>query len=1472
MRPTTLRRLAVAVVVLVLGVVSIVLVQRHQVSRLGRSNLSEADQAVEAGDLERAEELYLQHTQVFPDDLEAKLKYANVLLDRSKTPARIAQAVGIYDGVLAREPGRDDARRRLAEILVESGSARDLVDARSHISILLRANPGDGDLEYLMGRCEQAADDDRAAVESFKSAAAHDASQRFDALQRAATLLRGRLNEPDEADEVIESMVASAPDDHRVYLERGRYRLKFPMSDEGLKEVEADFREALKRAPEASEIYIELAGLAQRRTPPDWGEAARVLEEGLEAAPKSGDLYLPLAMVELRAGESDKAVATLRRGLDVLPDNLNMRLGLADILAQRGETIQLKEQVMEIARLGLPFYVDYYTAYYHVNMREWVEARRVLTEKLIPLDLASNPTLRASVNDLMARCLAHLGDQERRRGALASAVRDNPDNVQTRLAWIADLVAQGNVGQAIDEYGKLVETVPQARVPLFQLLIARNQRLPESRRDWSEAERLIALTAREATSSLPVVLKAQLLQARGDVAGAEALLDGARAGDPRDDAAAMIWTASADLGVAREDYAGALRLLDEAQDKLGDSTALRLARMRVLAARGGPDLADSLVALTENVEAFESDQRVALGEAVAGELARRGETEAAMKVWTRVAALRPQDLQPRIQLLGLAMQTKADPTRADLDAAEARIEGALAEIEKVEGPDGNTLRHGWIEYGIWRAKHADDEAEKTRLLTEARAFLSELNSRRPDWSVIPVLTARIEELEPEGETEEARREKLGRLADLYVRAVEMGQRSLPVIQRATELLMEADRTSEVSQLWSKVPGLDDDAGGLGALERSILGDAIRNKDYQNAIEIVRRRIETRPNDFSERVLLAQLLLWQQNLDEAEDELRQAVDLDPSDSGRWIVLVQFLVSTKQIEKAERVVVDVEKTVGANADAPEKAALAAAQCFDMVGQGHQAAAHEAQAASWYDKAKALYLKAQAAKPDDATLKRTYVEFLLRTNQLVEVETQLTALLNQSDDPKNAQELAWAKRTLALTLVARSELQRDYQQALKALHLFAPPGKADWKRPETPEDLRVLSRVYEAQKIIPYRREAIDVLEKLRDDGQATAEDRFLLARLHGADGDWARAQAEYRELMREPETTATPQEINRRVVRIVRYASELIARIQGEGDQRDASEAQDLVDRLRKIQPDAFNVLALQARLDKATGRIDEAVAQIKTIADRPELPSVLALATADLAESLGLTDLAEGVFQKNAAQSPRLQDHLAYAAFLGRQGRTREALDVCEPLWKATPNPEAIAPTVVEAIFASKAALDSVQVERVSDWVGRSLEQNPNSALLMIALGNVRERQKRYDEAENFYRKAIAQGSAGVIPLNNLAWLMTLRVDGSAQGEEPLELINRAIALRGPIPEFLDTRAVVYMTNGESKRAIEDLENAIAIDPSSAKYFHLAQAHLQAGDAEAAKRSLAKARAEGLESGTLHPLELAAYERVLTALE
>ncbi|AMV40858.1 tetratricopeptide repeat protein [Planctomyces sp. SH-PL62] len=930
----------------------------------------------------------------------------------------------------------------------------------------------------------------------------------------------------------------------------------------------------------------------------------------------------------------------------------------------------------------------------------------------------------------------------------------------------------------------------------------------------------------------------------------------------------MIWIALADVQTTKKDFASALRTLDEGREALGDSLEFRLARVKVLTARGAVDLAADLLAMAKDTSSLPTEARMTLLDSIGEELSRRGARDEAAAVWTQRAELAPNDLQPRLQLLALAFQIKPEPTPEEVARGRAEIEKALAGIQEVEGAEGYMLRYGQIEYRLWQAKVAADADEKARLRGEARGLLAELRSRRPDWSIIPLTSAQLEEQEIDlAKDEEDKQRRLNRAADLYRQAVDMGQRNLGVVQRATDMLMKAGRTAEVSQLWGKVPVLSEESSAPSMVERSLLDKAIRDKEFDKAEEIVRQRIAARPTDFSERILLAQLLLWQQRPDDAEDELRKAVAADPADSNRYIVLVQFLVSTGRVAKAEQVAGQVEKAVG-----PERAPLAVAACADLIAQGYQAAAQEAPRARWLATAKAAFAKAQAAKPDDFTLRRGYVEFLLRGNLVDDVEKELSAILKNAADPKTvvtAPQLAWAKRTLALTYVARSEMTHDYQQALKALYLYAPPGQPETEAPKDPEDLRVLARIYEAQKIIPYRLKAIAILEKLSADRQASEDDRFLLGRLYAADGKWDQAHAEYRELMREDARPTSAQGLNQQVIRLVHFASQLISHIKTGSSAEDATEAQGLIDRLKKIQPDGFNVLALQSRLDAATGKAEAAKARIKEIADRPTLSPALARATGELAENLGLFDQAEGLFKRNATASARLEDQLDYAAFLGRRGRVQEALDVCEPLWKATPNPEPIAPTVIAVLLSSRTYNDATQIGRVSAWVERSLEQNPSSPMLTIALATLRDRERRYDEAVALYRKAVGLRGGEVVPLNNLAWLLSLKGD---KGAAPLEMINKAIALRGPIPEFLDTRGVVYLTNGESRRAIEDLENAVAIDPSAARYFHLARAYLEAGDVEAAKRSLGQARDRGLEATDLHPLEQAAFVQVEKALK
>jgi tetratricopeptide (TPR) repeat protein len=228
--------------------------------------------------------------------------------------------------------------------------------------------------------------------------------------------------------------------------------------------------------------------------------------------------------------------------------------------------------------------------------------------------------------------------------------------------------------------------------------------------------------------------------------------------------------------------------------------------------------------------------------------------------------------------------------------------------------------------------------------------------------------------------------------------------------------------------------------------------------------------------------------------------------------------------------------------------------------------------------------------------------------------------------------------------------------------------------------------------------------------------------------------------------------------------------------------------------------------------------------------------------------------------------------MALAAFLGRRGQMKEALDQYESLWVDTKEPELLAKISMQTFLAASdkdpSSGDPAQLSRVAGWLERALTKNPKSTILPLGLGNIRELQGLYPEAEELYKQAITNGDRGGISYNNLAWLMALK-DGETKAA--LEYVNQAIGLKGPTSDFIDTRGMVYLSAGDKKLAIKDFENAVARDPSPAKLFHLAQAYLEVRDVEKAKRAFTEAKTKGLVPSALHRLEEPVYHKVVDEL-
>jgi tetratricopeptide (TPR) repeat protein len=818
MKATTLKRLAVLVAAFGLVAGSGFYTQRFQVDRLGRQQLAKAELAHQKDDFVAATTLLGEYLQEFPDDRETRIKYADTLLKASQSQKAKSDALTIYSNVLRRDDGRDDVRRKRVDLKIQMRlyishpGADDGADV--DLKILLGKTPNDGHIVFLMGRCyEEAAGDALAAgkaIESYRRAIQLNAPERIEATERLATLLRDRVNQPEAAERVIDKLVAESPGDFRVYLARGRDRLKLahrePARQSLLSDARSDFENARKLAPGDPTVYLGLADIAIRGSKASYDEATRILEDGLQHAPDSEPLYLMLAEVLKRSGrvhDASKAIKLLEDGLKSRANPIGLRLSLAELLARAGDTNRLSVQIAELKKLGCPdAWLQYFTAWRHINAKELVNAREVIFGLLAVANRVSDLSFKAKVYELAARYWNDAGDREGRQNVLREALLANPHDMVAKLAWIGTLVSQGDIDSAIKEYRILARQVPEVRLVLARLLIAQIERRSKSKQDWTEVNDLVKQLLDSSPGAIePIILDAQLKFAKGDQSAAVSSLEKSQGKFPK----------SVELRVARAQFLGlagrfeeAMRLLGQAEQELGDQVDFRLARARLFASKGGPQVQKVLMDLSQKVEELSPAHRKKLLDGLAIELLRMQDLKGAIQLWTRIAEEDSTSIEVRLRLFDLALQ----------DADTVAIDKNIMQIATIEGSEGLQARYCRLRYLIWQASRAVDKQKREVIHYEARSLLDELVSRRGDWSVIPLAQAQlVEQVLAQGDlagVELAAKEDT--VIRLYQQAIKLGQRHPFVVRHAVQLLIKKNRVGEAFELLASLPIGSDVAG------------------------------------------------------------------------------------------------------------------------------------------------------------------------------------------------------------------------------------------------------------------------------------------------------------------------------------------------------------------------------------------------------------------------------------------------------------------------------------------------------------------------------------------------------------------------------------------------------------------------------------------------------------------------------------
>src|SRR5262249_24693368 len=159
-------------------------------------------------------------------------------------------------------------------------------------------------------------------------------------------------------------------------------------------------------------------------------------------------------------------------------------------------------------------------------------------------------------------------------------------------------------------------------------------------------------------------------------------------------------------------------------------------------------------------------------------------------------------------------------------------------------------------------------------------------------------------------------------------------------------------------------------------------------------------------------------------------------------------------------------------------------------------------------------------------------------------------------------------------------------------------------------------------------------------------ATPEDQFLLALLYEVTGSWPKARVRRRNLLEQNEST--PLQLSQCALSLLRHGEVL--------------DAEQVFGRLKKLEPNGATTQEIEARMLTGKGKSNEAIALVKAQASSKDV-NLAALAA--LLEELGHASAAEEMYRKFVEQSSEPQSILVLAAYLGRQKRFREALELCD---------------------------------------------------------------------------------------------------------------------------------------------------------------------------------------------------------------
>ncbi|RMF90522.1 MAG: hypothetical protein D6741_16810, partial [Planctomycetota bacterium] len=748
--------------------------------------------------------------------------------------------------------------------------------------------------------------------------------------------------------------------------------------------------------------------------------------------------------------------------------------------------------------------------------------------------------------------------------------------------------------------------------------------------------------------------------------------------------------------------------------------------------------------------------------------------------------------------------------RADIESLERRVK----EITDLAGESSSAAAYAEAVRSLALAQQAETPDARKSHVAHAREMLERVEKLQPGWSETRRLLGDCALLT--GNLEEAAR--------LYGQVYSQGLLSGKMVERLVRLLFVLGRFDEAGSILAAMPERNR-SPGMKKIDAELL---LRSGDLQAAFETAKNSLGDPPSPI-ELLWYGRLAAKVGRLDEAVDAFNRLVEIAPDWPDAWTAWIGILA---QSGKHDEALAALEKaSAHLNEDALDRVRAVA---WELLG-------NMTEAARAYDR----LLK---QSPDDTTLLRRAALFDMRRGAVGEAQAKLRRAY---DLAKRAGESVGAvRRELAVSLAAAN----DYHAFEEARALI----QENLANEATEIDRIVLARILAGRPERRFRTEAVELYEAIRQRlGGLPAEDRFRLAVLYDELGRWGDCRIEMAKLLEsQPQNALYLTTFCRQLIEHNAPKEEVATRLNA----------------LRKLQPGNPSVTALEVRLAVREGERNRAVALLDALIDQTDearKPSVLANC-ADLAEQLELYDAAERYLRQAAALHP--QAALSLAAFLGRRGRTKEALDLCDSLKGKVP-PAMLLKTVVGTVKYTPQIPEDI-AERIEAYLAEAETKLPDDKVVPLQEANFYHHLGDYDRLVPLYRKILKRSD--LTPLesatvqNNMAYALVVT---GGDADEARTLIDRAIGYLGPSGDLCDTLALVQIHQGAYDDAVVSARQALSEADSALARFHLIQALWLAGDKVAASAELDAAREDTrFDSRFIPPPERDEFESLIRRIE